>query len=73
MPLLLNEAKSFRSHLFFPGRVCTANYATETELGGNSLIVSDTGHHRIVVMSSEGNIKVICIYSLIIKEKVAEA
>lgn len=36
-----------KTNLSYPGKVCT-------DKSGKRLIVSDTGHHRILVMSSEG-------------------
>jgi len=36
-----------KTSLSFPGKVCN-------DKSGKKLVVSDTGHHRILVMSSEG-------------------
>ena len=65
LPLLINNSDIVQSHLLFPGKVClidcealkgSSNTADIDE--NRFLAVSDTGHHRIVIISLQGEIKV---------------
>lgn len=60
LPLLSNSSKIFRSHLLFPGKVGLIDSYSAPLLDPSKkyLIVSDTGHHRLVIMDLEGEIKV---------------
>jgi len=65
LPLLLNSLDVFQSHLLFPGKICVIkSKSIEESLSGCSkedktyMAVSDTGHHRILIISLQGEIKV---------------
>ena len=64
LPLILNSSETFQSHLLYPGKVCmvqipsTAEIASVLEPNQTYLAISDSGHHRIVIISLQGDIKV---------------
>lgn len=65
LPLLLNGLEVFQSHLLFPGKICMVkSKSIEDSVSDCSkeestyMAVSDTGHHRILIISLQGEIKV---------------
>lgn len=64
LPLMPNSSETFQSHLLYPGKVCivqipaTIEIASVLEPNQTYLAISDSGHHRIVIISLEGDIKV---------------
>lgn len=65
LPLMHNLLDSFQSHLLFPGKLCmikpgpTAEFSSfDCKANESLLAVSDTGHHRILILSLDGVIKV---------------
>ncbi|XP_062612441.1 NHL repeat-containing protein 2-like [Saccostrea cucullata] len=51
IPLDLEKRKGSNTPLKFPGKVCVSD-------SGQEIVVSDTGHHRILVLSKEGIVQV---------------
>lgn len=66
LPLLLNSLEVFQSHLLFPGKICMIKSKSIEESvsehcskeDSTYMAVSDTGHHRILIISLQGEIKV---------------
>lgn len=67
LPLSVNNPDVIQSHLLFPGKVCLIDCEAAKDSSGSPdifcgehrlLAVSDTGHHRILIVSLEGEVKV---------------
>ena len=64
LPLMLNSSVTFQSHLLFPGKVSIIKLPpckdslSDLDPDQTYLAISDTGHHRIVITSLQGEIKV---------------
>lgn len=66
LPLSLNKSEVFQSHLLFPGKICVIECESieDPSVSGalkqdtTYLAISDTGHHRILITSLQGEIKV---------------
>ena len=67
LPLLFNSSVTFQSHLLFPGKVSliklplSEHSLSDLDSDQTYLAISDTGHHRIVITSLQGEIKVVPI------------
>ena len=63
---MLNSLETFQSHLLFPGKVsifeceCIADFTVSkfSKEDTTFIAVADTGHHRILILTLEGEIKV---------------
>ena len=60
LPLQLNSAELCQSYLLFPGKVTLVESISAPHFDVNQryLAIADSGHHRILITSLDGKIKV---------------
>lgn len=56
-PILADSHDIFQSHLLFPGKLCLLQF-NEDGQSVSYLAISDSGHHRVLIASLQGTIKV---------------